>query len=79
MLDFFPDKTAASLYVEIMENKYLMSERERRDVGLVAALEDYAHRFAPDKPMQLTLGSMIKALRALLTGSGPASRNIYLA
>jgi hypothetical protein len=45
----FPEKTAASLYVEIMEHKYYMSRGERRDVGLVTALHDYLRRFAPSR------------------------------
>jgi hypothetical protein len=79
LLEFFPEKTASSLYVEIMEHKYFMSQRERRDVGLVAALEDYASRFARQEPVHLTFGSIIKALTALLTGSESTRHNIYLA
>jgi len=64
--------------VEIMEHRYLMSERQRCDVGLVAAPEDYVHRLAGEAPPQRTPGSIITALKELLTKSGPLSRNIYL-
>ena len=79
LLEFFPEKTAASLYVEIMEHKYFMSERQKRDVGLVAAVEDFCRRFAPQGPMQMTIGSIIRALKTVLTGSDPSVRNVYLA
>lgn len=65
-IDFFPERTAASLYVEIMEHKYLMSERARKDVGLITAAKDYAKRFAKETPPPTTLRSMLAELRALL-------------
>jgi Domain of unknown function (DUF4032) len=41
LLEMYPAMTASSLYVEIMEHKYLMSERERKDVGLLRATQSY--------------------------------------
>lgn len=79
LLEFFPDKTASSLYVEIMEHKYFMSEREKKDVGLVAALEDYSRTYAQHGPVHMTLGSIIRALTSLLGGGDPQRTNIYLA
>ena len=79
LLEFFPDKTASSLYVEIMEHKYFMSQQERRDVGLVAALEDFAHRFSRQEPVHGKFSSIINALKTLLTGSESTRNNIYLA
>lgn len=78
LLQFFPDKTASSLYVEIMEHKYFMSEQEKKDVGLVAALEDYARRYAQHEPVRLTIKSIINALTSLFGGSDPRHSNIYL-
>ncbi len=75
LLEIFPEKTASSLYVEVMEHKYLMSETEKRDVGLVAALEDYLERFTRTAPL---IGSVVRALRALFRDM-PAPGNIYLA
>jgi hypothetical protein len=75
LLEIFPEKTASSLYVEVMEHKYFMSEMEKRDVGLVAALEDYLERFTRTAPL---IGSIVRALKALFRDM-PAPGNIYLA
>jgi hypothetical protein len=45
ILDVFKGKTAAELYIEIMTNKYFMSERAGKDVGMMAAMKDYAQKF----------------------------------
>lgn len=74
----FPERTASSLYVEIMEHKYFMSKQVHRDVGLVTALRDYAARFAPQEPVTSVVREIIGALTALLRGEAPANRNIYL-
>jgi hypothetical protein len=79
VLEFFPDKTASSLYVEIMEHKYFMSERGKRDVGLVAALDDYAKRYSKLEPLHPTLRSIIKALTSLFKGQPLPLQNLYLA
>jgi hypothetical protein len=76
-LDFFPERTAASLYVEIMEHKYLMSERARRDVGLITAAKDYAKRFAKEAPPATTIRSMLAELRALLRQLPLPLQSIY--
>jgi hypothetical protein len=66
LAEHFPEKTAASLYVEIMEHKYYMSQRERRDVGIVAALEDYGERFARQEPVRGIFRSIVKLLSDLV-------------
>jgi hypothetical protein len=66
LLEFFPEKTAANLYVEIMEHKYYMSQKESRDVGLVAALEDYVTIFAPEGSPGDIVGAIVRALRSLV-------------
>jgi hypothetical protein len=78
ILEFFPDKTAASLYVEIMEHKYFMSQREARDVGLVAALEDYMSRFAPEETLGQTVRKIVRALTSLVD-LHHAPRNVLIA
>lgn len=65
LLEFFPEATAASLYVRVMEHKYFMSERERKDVGLAPALEDYVQRFARHGRWQLVVRSIVQALASL--------------
>ncbi|NUN69205.1 MAG: DUF4032 domain-containing protein [Bacteroidetes bacterium] len=43
--ELFTGKTAAELYIEIMNNKYYLSEQAGRDVGMAAAMRDYAQRY----------------------------------
>ncbi len=45
ILEFFKGKTAAELYIEIMNNKYYLSEQAGKDVGMITAMKDYAERF----------------------------------
>jgi len=45
VIDEFPDRTAASLYLDIMLHKYYLSERTGRDIGVVAAFESYSKKF----------------------------------
>jgi hypothetical protein len=78
LLTYFPDKTASSLYVEIMEHKYFMSQNEKRDVGLVAAVEDYCSRFAGAEPFQVMIESIIRALRSLFTGFPVSGGKMYM-
>jgi hypothetical protein len=65
LASFFPDKTAASLYVQIMEHKYFMSEQAKKDVGIAAATWDYIIRFAQPALSQRTIRSLIHELRSL--------------
>jgi hypothetical protein len=74
LLEFFPDATAASLYVRVMEHKYFMSERERKDVGLPAALEDYVERFARHGRWQLVVQSIVQSLSSLFEPDESVSR-----
>jgi hypothetical protein len=78
LLEFFPNKTASSLYVEVMEHKYFMSQRKKEDVGLLAALQDYCSKAVKQEPLRVTLGSIIESLTLLFRGHSPASPNIYL-
>lgn len=43
--ELFRGKTAAQLYIEIMNNKYYLSEQAGKDVGMTAAMRDYAAKF----------------------------------
>jgi hypothetical protein len=36
---------AAELYCQVLEHKWFMSERAKRDIGLEAAIRDYVARF----------------------------------
>lgn len=77
--DHFPDKTASSLYVEIMEHKYFMSQRERCDVGLVPALKDFSVRFGRPEPLVGTIESIVKALTLLFQDPAAMQYKNYLA
>ena len=45
IVDLFPGKTAAELYIEVMTNKYFLSEKIGEDVGMIQAMHDYAEKF----------------------------------
>jgi hypothetical protein len=36
---------AAQVYCQVLEHKWFLSEKARRDVGIVGAIEDYLARF----------------------------------
>lgn len=76
LIDFFPDRTASSLYVEVMERKYLMSEREKKDVGLAAALQDFSATHESHEPIHLTIGSVVRALTNLFARHGARAHPI---
>lgn len=75
--EFFPEKTAASLYVEIMEHKYLLSERAGKDVGLVVAAQDFVENRAARKLPQPTIRSIIRELRMLLKRLPAPLQSLY--
>lgn len=66
LLDLFPGKTASDLYVEIMNNKYVLSRKAGRDVGMIRAARDYANRFGEPHPVaafwRSLAGGMLKIL-----------------
>ncbi len=74
---YFPEKTAARLYVEIMEHKYFMSEQAKQDVGLLAATKDYVAKYAAHTPPQPTLRSIMRELRALFRRLPAPLQSIY--
>ncbi|MFN3560728.1 MAG: DUF4032 domain-containing protein [Chloroherpetonaceae bacterium] len=60
--EYFPDKTELEVYLEIMENKYYLSEQQKRDVGLSYAIQDFAKRFGIEKNYVSSLKNMFKTL-----------------
>lgn len=60
--EFFPDKTELEVYLEIMENKYYLSEKQKRDVGLSYAIQDFAKRFGVEKDFASSLKTAFKSL-----------------
>jgi hypothetical protein len=73
MLEFFPGKTAAELYIEIMTNKYFMSKKAGTDVGMIQAMNDYAERFGASQQTQSFRTKLADTMKSLL-GFGTASR-----
>ncbi len=45
-----PGTDVAELYCQVLEHKWFLSERARRDVGMERAVEDYRRRFGPEGP-----------------------------
>ncbi|MER3523532.1 MAG: hypothetical protein C4326_05535 [Ignavibacteria bacterium] len=74
---FFPERTAASLYVRIMEHKYFMSKEAKKDVGIAAATWDYVVRFAESAPPQQTIRSLIQELKALFRTLPAPLQSLY--
>ena len=75
--DFFPEKTAASLYVEIMEHKYFLSERAGKDVGLIVSARDFVQHKASRKLPQSTIRSIIRELRTLFQRLPAPLQSLY--
>ena len=64
IVDFFPGKTASELYIEIMTNKYYMSEQLGKDVGMFHAMKDYAEKFGVE---QLFMDAMKSSSQSFLS------------
>ncbi|MCK9409080.1 MAG: DUF4032 domain-containing protein [Bacteroidetes bacterium] len=64
--ELFKGKTAAELYIEIMNNKYYLSQQVGNDIGMVAAMRDYAERFGAEERhlslLEKLAGNMLKIL-----------------
>ncbi len=67
ILEVFKGKTAAELYIEIMNNKYYLSTAAGKDVGMIDAMNDYAERFgaaAQHEPLlKILTDKMLSILR----------------
>jgi len=66
ILDEFPERTAASLYLDIMLHKYYLSERIGSDVGLVKAFEEYAAKLRNDSRAMKKVNSVASSLEKIL-------------
>lgn len=64
VVDFFPGKTAAELYIEIMTNKYYLSQQEGKDVGMVRAVQNYAEKFGVERSfLEMMSGKLASIFR----------------
>jgi hypothetical protein len=66
ILEYFPGKTAAELYIEIMTNKYYLSRRAGADVGMLQAMTDYAERFGASEQTQPFRKRLAESMKSLL-------------
>jgi hypothetical protein len=55
VLERFPGRTEADLYLWIMDHRYYLSERYHKDVGSQEATLDFARQFSPDVLRRLWL------------------------
>jgi hypothetical protein len=73
----FPDRSASRLYLDIMEHKYYLSQKEQRDVGLARALRDYSARFAHRQPEQGLFRELAAILRSLVRGGSADANELF--
>lgn len=66
LLNCFPGKTAAELYIEVMTNKYFLSKQAGADVGMVQAMNDYAERFGTVTDTQSFMKKITESMKSLL-------------
>jgi len=78
LTELFPESTASALYLRIMEHKYYMSQRLGRDVGLLAALQDYMHTVAPEAKGERTLGAILQSVLEMFRGGPGDARHPLL-
>ena len=71
LLECFPGKTAAELYIEVMTNKYFLSKQAGVDVGMAQAMNDYAERFGTAAVTGSFMKKITDTMKSLL-GFSPA-------
>jgi hypothetical protein len=73
----FPDRSASRLYLDIMEHKYYMSQKEQRDIGLPSALRDYVARFSDRQPEQGIFRELAGILRRMFRSHQGATGELF--
>lgn len=66
ILDEFPERTASSLYLDIMLHKYYLSEKVGRDIGLRAAFEEYAKQFKDNARTMEKMNGLMRSIGELM-------------
>lgn len=74
ILELFKGKTAAELYIEIMNNKYYLSEQAGKDVGMITAMNDYAVKFGATEQHESLLKTLTDNMLRIL---GLKEKNIH--
>ncbi len=67
ILDDLQERSASSLYLDIMLHKYYLSEQVGKDVGLSAAFEDYSQRFKNNRTLMNKLSKLGRSIQHMLT------------
>ena len=73
-----PDRDLVQAYCDVLEHKWLLSERRGRDVGLDAAIESYLAEGAPAPEVIVSAGGVVVDPLASLDldlESGPADED----
>ena len=68
LVDEFPDRTAASLYLDIMLHKYYLSEQVGQDVGLLKAFEGYSAVLRGNQSAMKKVNGVATSIEKLLRG-----------
>ncbi len=66
ILDDFPERTASSLYLDIMLHKYYLSEKVGRDVGLRASFEEYVRQFKDNARTMEKMSGLMRSIEELV-------------
>lgn len=64
--ELFRGKTAGELYVDIMNHKYYLSERAGKDVGMTAAMHDYASLYGAEERHRTVLEQLAEKMLRIL-------------
>jgi len=68
LVDEFPDRTAASLYLDIMLHKYYLSEQVGQDVGLLKAFESYSAGLRGNQSAMKKVNGVASSIEKILRG-----------
>jgi hypothetical protein len=68
ILEEFPERTAASLYLDIMLHKYYLSKKMGKDVGLGAAFESYSKQFKGKRRTMEKMMGLARSMKKLFEG-----------
>lgn len=66
LLEIFPHETAADLYVEIMQHKYFLSEKAKKDIGFIKAMKSYCTKFGEHQTSPKLLKVLTNAIQRIL-------------
>lgn len=65
ILEYFPFKNPAGLFVDIMTHKYYMSNKAGEDVGIEKSIKDYSEKYAENSSVLKRIKNIIESLKEL--------------